>query len=199
MTQALSHAVVRRFVVVGLVVAAAVAAVTVTRSTQPTSESTPIPGVAAPSAGSRDEAAPDPTGPAQSRSSPPAISADESPAPLVGGTLPDDAASLRALVAGFPEVIPLAGKSTVVASSVSTSGNRLQATLDATTELPPSSVTDFYLSTFAALALTGTSTQSTGSSTGTVFTRGSDSVTLTVSPEGAGSRYSLLGVLDVAP
>lgn len=118
--------------------------------------------------------------------------------PLMTGDVPADAAAMKKIVAGFPAVIPVAERSTVVASSVSSSGNRVQATLEATTPLSPERVTEYYRAVFAALSLPGASTPATGGSSGTVFARGDASVTLTVTPDGDGAHYSLFGAITVA-
>lgn len=229
MNRPISHSALRRFVVVGLVVAGVVAAVAVTYSVVPTPASTPIPGVAAPtgSTGDASSGAPTPTptqpGPVAEGPQTPVpyvpaplpvgprttseveASVESEPGqppakplpPLMTGDLPADAAALQKIVAGFPTVIPLAERSTVVASSVSSSGNRVQATLEATTTQSPARVTEYYRTVFAALSLPGSSTPSVGGSSGTIFSRGDDSVTLTVRADGDGARYSLFGAINV--
>lgn len=234
MNQPNPHPSPRRFVVVGLVVAGVVAAVAVTYSVLPLPASTPIPGVAAPTAGPGDASSgpqtpaqtPTPTQPGTDRERPqtpvpfvpaplpvgprttteveanpqsdPTQPQSKPLPPLMTGDLPADAAAMQKIVAGFPAVIPIAEQSTIVASSVSSSGNRVQATLEATTTQSPARVTEYYRAAFAALSLPGASAPSTGGSSGTVFSRGADSVTLTVTPDGDGARYSLFGAINVA-
>ena len=225
MTQQTSQATLRRLVVGGLVLTGVIAAVAVTYSVVPAPASTSIPGVAAPTGRTGDassapptasppatdaesarppfSAAPVPLGPRTSTEVEAGAQPDPGqPAPialppLMTGDLPADASALQKIVAGFPRVIPIAEQSTVVASSVSSSGNRVQATLEATTTQSPASVTEYYRTVFAALSLPGTSTPASGGSSGTVFSRGGDSVTLTVKPDGDGAHYSLFGAIDV--
>ena len=222
MTQQTSQATLRRLVVGGLVLTGVIAAVAVTYSVVPAPASTSIPGVAAPTGRTGDaSSAPSPTA-ADAEPTPPPFAVAPVPLgprtsteveagaqpdpgqtapialpPLMTGDLPADASALQKIVAGFPRVIPIAEQSTVVASSVSSSGNRVQATLEATTTQSPASVTEYYRTVFAALSLPGTSTPATGGSSGTVFSRGGDSVTLTVKPDGDGAHYSLFGAIDV--
>jgi hypothetical protein len=123
------------------------------------------------------------------------------PAPrpsLVSRNRPAEAFARGSVVAGFPSAIPVAAKSRIVSSSVSSSDNRLQVTLEATTSISPAKVTEFYRAHFAALSLYGTVTPSLGTSSAVVFALGDDSVTLTVEPDGDGSRYSLFGALSAA-
>jgi hypothetical protein len=120
------------------------------------------------------------------------------PPPLLTGAVPDDASAAGRLVAGFPDVLPVAERSTVVASSVSSSADRVQAALEATTPRAAASVVEFYSEAFAASSLAGTPAEASGGSQSTVFALGDDSVTLTVTPEGTGARYSLFGVLAVS-
>lgn len=227
MMQALSHSTVRRLVVAGLALATVVAAVALTISLVPTDESTPTPGVTSPSGIAADE--PPSTAPSTANGSTPTSApfvAAPTPAPsgprttteveqggttdpgplavaplppLMTGRIPANASALDRIVAGFPSVMPLAAQSTVLTSSISSSGTRLQATLDATSELSPTMVADFYRSAFAALSLAGSDVPATEGSIGMIFSRGRDSVTLTVTPRGDGTRYSLFGVLDVTP
>jgi hypothetical protein len=226
MTLPTSQATLRRLVVGGLVLTGVIAAVAVTYSIVPTPASTSIPGVSAPTGrtGDASSAPPSPTAAADADAdaAPPPSAAAPVPfgprtsteveagaqpepgqpapiplPPLMTGDLPADASALLRIVAGFPSVIPIAEQSTVVASSVSSSGNRVQATLEATTTQSPASVTEYYRAVFAALSLPGTSTPASGNSNGTVFSRGGDSVTLTVKPDGDGAHYSLFGAIDV--
>lgn len=227
MKQSFSHSVLRRFVVGGLVATGVIATIAVTYTVIPLPASTPVPGVATPTGGASDGRssaspgetepgsesapapapfvpAPTPVGPRTtteveaSGGGDPGQPAPKPLSPLLPGDTPADASALKKIVAGFPEIIPLAERSTVVASSVSSSDGRVQATLEATTTKSPAEITEYYRTVFATLSLAGTSTPSADGSSGTVFSRGGDSVTLTVAPHGDGTRYSLFGAITVA-
>jgi hypothetical protein len=59
-------------------------------------------------------------------------------------------------------------------------------------------VVAFFDTAFANAGLAGTPAASAGSATAVAYTRGSDSVTLTVTPSGAsGAVYTLFGVVTV--
>ncbi|GAB3604650.1 hypothetical protein GCM10027413_00590 [Conyzicola nivalis] len=212
----------RRFVVAGLVLAGVISVIAVTYTVLPTPASTPMPGVAAPTGKAGDDAssapedgdplqpvpfepAPLPVGPrttTEVEATAPDDGRQPAPdalAPLLTGGVPVDAAARKKLVAGFPDLIPIAEPSTLVASSVSSSEGRVQATLEATTTQSPAQVTEYYRTVFAALSLQGVTAPSVGGSTGTVFALGDGSVTLTVRPDGDGARYSLFGAITVAP
>lgn len=114
--------------------------------------------------------------------------------PLVSGPLPASATSTGALVAGFPSVIPLPSGNKIATSSVSSNGNRLQATLSAKTTIDPAELVNWFSQQFAKLSLPGSPAPAVGGSTAYAFARGDDSITLTVTPaKSGGSHYTLLG------
>jgi hypothetical protein len=117
---------------------------------------------------------------------------------LLTGALPAKASARGALAKGFPAAVPLAGKSTVLSSSVSVNGKTVQAAVDAETSSTPAEVVAYYQKLFARAGLPGTETASTPESRSVSFVRGTDSVTLTVTATKTGSRYSLFGVLRAA-
>jgi hypothetical protein len=126
----------------------------------------------------------------------PVVTLPPSPAagPLVSGPLPASATSTGALVVGFPSVIPLPSGNTIATSSVSSSGNHLQATLSATTPVDTAELVNWFSLQFAKLRLPGSPVPAVGGSTAYAFARGDDSITLTVTPATAGgSHYTLLG------
>lgn len=118
-------------------------------------------------------------------------------APLVVGGAPVGASELKSLVAGFPSALALAPGSSIVSSSVTSSGAIMQATLEATTATAAAEVVDFYTDLFAAVQLASSPAESVSGSNAVTFARGTDSVTLTVTPATNGSRYSLFGVLAI--
>ena len=126
----------------------------------------------------------------------PVVTLPPSPAagPLVSGPLPASATSTGALVVGFPSAIPLPSGNTIATSSVSSSGNQLQATLSATTTVDTAELVNWFSLQFAKLRLPGSPVPAVGGSTAYAFARGDDSITLTVTPATAGgSHYTLLG------
>jgi len=119
--------------------------------------------------------------------------------PLVSAPLPPTASASKKLVAGFPAAIALKPKSTIVNSSVSSSGSIMQATLSAKTEASGDEVVAYYEKLFAKIGLAGSPVPSTGGTESYSFARGNDSVTLTVTPSKSnGASYALFGVLNVS-
>jgi len=119
--------------------------------------------------------------------------------PLVTAPLPPTASAAKKLVAGFPAAIALKPKSTIVNSSVSSSGSIMQATLSAKTDASGDEVVTYYEKLFAKIGLAGSPVPSTGGTESYSFARGNDSITLTVTPSKSnGSSYALFGVLNVS-
>jgi len=213
----------RRFVIVGIVVAGVLTAVALTVSSLPSpgppsartaptatpdsskapdpplTAETGIPTVPEPFV----PAAPSPGGQRTTSEVEQGASPDQAPltpppvAPLAVGDLPKDASELGALVDDFPKALALAPRSSVVSSSVTSSENTMQATLEATTSTGAADVVAFYTELFAAAQLASSPAAAVGGSTAVTFARGSDSLTLTVTPSSDGSRYSLYGVLAI--
>lgn len=204
----------RRYITGGIFVAVALVATAVTVSLLPTHPATKT-GVAAPtssapaaSGGSETSASPDPTA---SPSSPPAERGETPTQPDAATGQPREVATapprlvnpppqqseseVGKLVAGFPDAVPLAPKSTISTSSLDSDGTRVQASLEASTPESAADVTTYYEKLFAALGFPGTPSPAASGSTAVLFARGGESVTLTVTPSATGSRYSLFGVL----
>jgi hypothetical protein len=120
-------------------------------------------------------------------------------APLFTGPMPKTASAAGSLVEGFPEVIPVAKRSSISTSSVASSGRTLQATLVAKTASNSTDLIGYYTTALAKVGLSANPLPSVGGSTGLSFARGSDSITLTVTPTSSGSSYSVYGVLSAAP
>jgi hypothetical protein len=215
MRQAISQFASRRGLLVGFVLTGTLVAVSVTLILVPGSTSTAVAEASAARDVTRATTPPGPTlprptfvpVPASPRTTtevePGGVLQPVPPAPaprpsLVSRDRPTDAFARGSVVAGFPGAIPVVKKSRIVSSSVSSSDNRLQVTLEATTSASPAVVTEFYRAHFAALSLYGTGTPSLGGASAMVFALGDDSVTLTVQPDGDGSRYSLFGALSAA-
>lgn len=118
---------------------------------------------------------------------------------LVTLPLPETASATGALVTGFPAVIPLSPDAAVVSSSVASAENRLQVTLAATTPATSDSVLEFYRVTFAANNLVDSVAPAAAGSQALLFSRGADTILLTVTPgEAGGTTYSLFGAFTAA-
>lgn len=117
--------------------------------------------------------------------------------PLFSGPMPKSASAAGSIVAGFPSTIPIAPTSKISNSSVSSSGDILQVTLTAKSAANAEDVISYFRSVFAKVQLPLNPLPSIGGSTAVSFSRGSDRVTLTVTPDNSGSRYTIFGVLVV--
>jgi hypothetical protein len=124
---------------------------------------------------------------------PPTLSA------LIAGSAPPSASGIGTLVAGFPAAVPIATDSTIVSSSIDSSGNTVQATVVAHTTRPADEVIASYQTAFAALGLAGSPMQSAAGDRALAFSRGDASITLTVGGDGSGSDYSLFAVITLTP
>jgi hypothetical protein len=119
---------------------------------------------------------------------------------LVTAPLPPTATATGTLVAGFPaSVIPLNPGTTVQSSSVASAEDRLQATLAATTSSTSDAVLEFYRVAFAAQSLVDSVAPAAGESVALLFSRGADTILLTVTPtDSGGSTYSVFGAFTAA-
>lgn len=154
---------------------------------QPESTALPAPG---------DTSTPVPNAGQESNASGESGRAPGAVTPLISKPLPAAASRSGAIVTGFPAaVIPLAQGSTVISSSVAPGGDRVQAGLNAMSTRAPAEVLAFYDAAFTKLGLVASSVPSVDGSTAKSFVRGPSTVTVTVSPVGGGSRYTVFGVL----
>lgn len=114
---------------------------------------------------------------------------------LVTLPLPPTASETGALVAGYPaNLIPPATDSTVTSSSVASAENRLQVTLAASTPMASDAVLEFYRVAFAANDFVDSVAPAASGSSALLFTRGTDTLILTVTPiPGGGTDYSVFG------
>ncbi len=101
------------------------------------------------------------------------------------------------VVAGFPRAVRVLPGSRVTSSSVSPAGRRAQVALTATTGDSPTAVVDHFRSTLRAAGMRDDVADALPGSRAVRFSRGSEVLVLTVRPRGAGSAYSLVGVLPV--
>lgn len=133
--------------------------------------------------------------PAPKTKSPLGLPPSEPLPPLVSTPLPPTASAAGSLVPGFPtDVIPFSPDATVQSSSVASAENRLQVTLAATTTSTLEAVLEFYRVSFAANNLVDSVAPSAAGSTALLFSRGSDTILLTVTPVSSGeTTYSVFG------
>lgn len=111
------------------------------------------------------------------------------------GPAPAPASATGKVVVGFPEHLTLAPDTEVGASAVSTSGSIVQATLTATTTQSLAQVIGYYQQALGRFGMVAKSLPAVGGSTALGFARGSNTVTLTVTPTTHGVEYSLFGTL----
>ncbi|GHS87649.1 hypothetical protein AGMMS50218_09970 [Actinomycetota bacterium] len=130
-----------------------------------------------------------------------AITAPQAPATdRLTGPLPATASSRGELVAGYPtSVVPVPDGATVVSSSVSAQGDRLQIGLEASTDADPTAVLDAFVASLSAKGFTEELSPALPGTTATAFTRESDGVVLTLRERlGGGTELSIAGVLVTA-
>ncbi|MEZ0447917.1 hypothetical protein [Cellulomonas sp. ICMP 17802] len=120
--------------------------------------------------------------------------------PSLTGPLPATGAANGAVVKGFPsDVVPIPAGLTVVSTSVSASGNRLQVGLQASSDAAPADVQAAYVATLGAAGFTVGDSPALPGSTATAFTRGPDALVLTVRDRtGGGTELSVSGTLTTA-
>jgi hypothetical protein len=111
--------------------------------------------------------------------------------------LPATASARGALVAGFPvTIVPVPAGATVVSSSVSAEGNRLQVGLEASTAASPADVVAGYVQAFTAAGFITTDSPAGAGATATAFVRDNDGLVLTLRERlGGGTELSVAGTL----
>lgn len=118
---------------------------------------------------------------------------------LMPGPPPATDSETGAVVAGFPAFIEPAPRSTVDSSMVTSEGDRVQAALTASSADSADLVRTHFDTVFAGHNLQPTIAPAVGGSTALAYTRGSESVTVTLTPQAAGGcRYSVLANLDAS-
>lgn len=121
---------------------------------------------------------------------------EQNSSPLVTAPLPGAARARDRLVSRFPAAVRPLRASRVASSSLSPSGDRLQVALVASTSLSPDAVLRAYRARLAARGLAEESAPSTVSgSQAAAFGRGLSVVTITATPEGSRTTYSIHAVL----
>ena len=112
----------------------------------------------------------------------------------VSSPLPPTASASGTIAKGFPSaVIPEAPHSTIGTSSIASEGSHLQAALKAKTTLSAIEVLAFYRSALAPYGMFDTPAPALGGSSALTFSRGTDSVTITVTTVAGGSSYVIFG------
>jgi hypothetical protein len=119
------------------------------------------------------------------------------PPPLLSGPAPEPATALDTVVKGFPAGIPVAGRSAVLSSDVAVEGERVRASLTATTPSAAVEVVTEYDEALAASGFSAADSPAIGGSTARTYGRGAEVVTVTVTPTvTGGSDYSVLALLS---
>ncbi|KAA9106490.1 hypothetical protein [Microbacterium rhizomatis] len=148
----------------------------------------PAPG-ATPTAGSEvlpPTAVPDATLP------PVAAPSSAPPTPLIAPPYPESATADFSLVPGFPEqVMGPAPASDILQSAIATEGNVMQVTLVGRTDASPDDVRAHYTELWSGLGLTNAGTTSDGSLS---FTGPLESLTVSTTVGGTGTRYTVFGI-----
>lgn len=137
----------------------------------------------------------------------PDVDPDEPEAGTVGAlpTLPalqvaagtEPASAVGSLVAGFPsEVVTLTSSSTVLSSSVSGDGQRLQAAVEATDTRSVDEVLAYYGETLGALGFAAGESPATAGSAAVAFTRATNVVVVSARPQSDGALFTIVAVLD---
>ena len=116
---------------------------------------------------------------------------------VLTGPMPASASARGELVEGFPsEIVPVLDGVTVVSSSVSSQGDRLQLGLQGSSSQSPEEITARYVEAMATRSFQPSSAAALQGSTATQFTRGSDGLVLTVRARvGGGTELTLAGTL----
>ncbi len=151
------------------------------------------------------------TGGTATGSSSPAVGSEGQPSPSAAptalvpglqvrrltGTLPPNATASGTIVAGFPTtIVPVIDGATVVQTSVTSQGDRLQLGLTASSPQSPEAVTAAYVAVFAAEGFQSGPAPANQGSTATNFIRGAEGLVLTVTVRvGGGTDLSLVGTL----
>lgn len=129
----------------------------------------------------------------------PAVPAADRPpstviAPLLSDPTPSGASATGELAPGTPAAMLLAAGSEVTTSSLTVSDDTVFASVAATTDLDPATVLAAYPAALDNYGLSGTPAVAAAGWSVQSFYRGSDSITVTVTADGTGSKYSLRGV-----
>ncbi|MGO4535837.1 hypothetical protein [Leifsonia sp. 2MCAF36] len=169
-------------------------------TTSPTASAAPVP------THSPDAQSPEPatTAPPQSKRFTTEVIPGEGGAPLltpakaapdpVSKPLPASASAKGKLVSGYPEsVIPPAPGSKIATSAIATQGERLQASLTATTTLSVADLLAYYRTSLAKYGMYDVPAPASSGAIAFTFQRGDNVVTLTSRAAGGSNSYILYG------
>ncbi|MET4003962.1 hypothetical protein ABIB48_002700 [Arthrobacter sp. UYCu511] len=171
------------------------------QSTAPATTASLKPKITLPVEGGGPALSPDPGRPLEVNSPAPSatqvlLPSSKPQLPLVVAPLPQSADAAGKLAPGYPEqALPALEGSKIISSSVSPQNAILQTSLVANTAREPLAVKAFYQAHFAPLGFGSTDAPASAGSTATWFTRGTDKVTVTVTPIKGGASYIVYGVL----
>lgn len=116
--------------------------------------------------------------------------------PLVSLPLPVTASAKGRLVRGYPATaLPATRHSRIDSTSVSSGDSQVQVALVATTDRSAAAVLRFYRLHLTGLGFRERPATAAGGSEAAAFRRGSDVVTVTVTPTRTGTSYSVFGTL----
>ncbi|MGV8911601.1 MAG: hypothetical protein ACOH14_03215 [Rhodoglobus sp.] len=184
------------FILTGVLVLLAVAAIVVflatdnsTQITEPTPTATPTPlsgsEIPQPTAA--------PTTPQLGIENPPQSGTESSP--LINRPLPKSATAEGKLVAGFPtSVISLPTGAKVVSSAIATEGDRMQATVVASSDGSEDKIHSYFEGIFTPLGLRGTETPSAPGTTATTWSSGTDSIIVATQVDGTVTRFTIFAL-----
>ncbi|HWJ84194.1 MAG TPA: hypothetical protein VNR62_02125 [Cellulomonas sp.] len=122
------------------------------------------------------------------------------PGPTLTGKLPKTGNANGKVVKGFPTgVVPIPRSLTVVSTSVSASGNRLQVGLQASSDSKPASVKAAYVAALSKAGFAVSDSPALPGTTAVAFTHGPDGLVLTLRKRtGGGTELSVAGTLTTA-
>jgi hypothetical protein len=182
------------FILTGVLVLLAVAAIGVFLAMDNTAQTTePIPTPTALGGSEIPQPTATPTTPQLGIESPPQSGTETSP--LISGPLPKSASADGKLVAGFPtSIISLPPGAEVASSAIATEGNRMQATVVASSAASENKVHSYFTGIFTDLGLTSTETQAAPGTKATTWSNGTDSIVVATKVDGDVTRFSVFAL-----
>lgn len=125
----------------------------------------------------------------------PGLTSKSRPRALAARPWPDQDAAAGRLVTGFPGALGPVPNSRIISSSLSPAGDRLQIALEATTARRPAAVLRTYRIRMARHGIAEKKVRALGGSQAAGFRRGTTSITVTVTPTGSRTSYTVFGVV----
>jgi hypothetical protein len=188
-------------ILTGVLVLLAVAAIGVFLAVDNTTQTTEPAPTASPTALGGSEI-PQPTAiptiPQLGIENPPQSGAESSP--LINSPLPKSASAEGKLVAGFPtSVISLPPGAKVVSSAIATEGDRMQATVVASSAASENTVHGYFDGIFTALGLRGTETSAAPGTRATTWSNGTDNIVVATNVDDEMTRFSIFALFTAGP